>query len=77
MRKKLGRDHICPERDRTDRAIMRIPPAQYNGSWYLAMAPARRLTPRVMGTRTRAKPPAKMKVSGSRRQRRFFTAPAR
>ena len=44
--------------------------------WYLLIVAATRLIPTVIGTRTRAKPAAKAKVSGSSRQRRFFTAAA-
>lgn len=72
-----GIDHIRPLRASRPRPIMSRPPAQYRITWYLAIAPASRLTPSVIGTRTSARPAAKTKVSGRRRHRLFLTAAAR
>lgn len=76
-RRAEGIDHIVPLSASSPRAIISRPPAQYSGPWYLAMAPAMRLAPRVIGTRTSASPEAKTSVSGSSRHRLFFTAAAR
>ncbi len=76
-RRTDGIDHIRPVRASRPRPIMSRPPAQYNGPWYLAIAPAIRLTPKVIGTRTSERPAAKTSVSGRSRHLLFLTAAAR